>query len=61
MINFDKFQLSNGLKVIVHNDKTTPIVAVNLLYNVGARDEHPDRLSNNNIVAKIFIYILMQV
>ncbi len=43
MINFDKFKLSNGLKVIVHNDKTTPIVAVNLLYNIGARDEHPDK------------------
>jgi zinc protease len=39
MINFDKFTLDNGLKVIVHQDKSTPIVAFNLLYNVGARDE----------------------
>jgi len=39
MINFEKFTLENGLKVIVHKDKSTPIVAFNLLYNVGARDE----------------------
>ena len=39
MINFEKFTLKNGLKVIVHKDESTPIVAVNLLYNVGARDE----------------------
>ncbi len=43
MINFDKFVLQNGLRVIVHNDKTTPIVAFNLLYDVGARDEDPNR------------------
>lgn len=39
MINFEKFTLDNGLKVIVHQDKSTPIVAFNLLYDVGARDE----------------------
>ena len=43
MISFDRKILSNGLKVIVHNDQTTPLVAVNILYNVGARDENPDR------------------
>ena len=39
MINFEKFTLKNGLKVIVHRDTSTPIVAFNLLYDVGARDE----------------------
>ncbi len=39
MIQFEKFTLSNGLKVIVHRDISTPIVAFNVLYNVGARDE----------------------
>lgn len=39
MIKFDKFVLSNGLRVIVHCDKTTPIVAMNIIYNVGSRDE----------------------
>ncbi|NTW33344.1 MAG: insulinase family protein [Bacteroidetes bacterium] len=43
MINFEKFVLPNGLKVIVHKDTSTPIVAVNILYNVGSKDEHPDR------------------
>ncbi len=41
MIDFDKFELDNGLKVIVHKDTSTPIVAVNILYDVGARDEDP--------------------
>ena len=43
MIKFDKFTLKNGLKVIVHNDATTPLVAFNLLYDVGARDENPEK------------------
>ncbi len=43
MINYNKFTLDNGLKIIVHQDKTTPIVAVNLIYDVGARDENANR------------------
>ena len=43
MINFEKFTLDNGLKVIVHNDQSTPIVAFNILYNVGSRDENPGK------------------
>ncbi len=43
MIKFDKFTLSNGLKIIVHQDKSTPIVAFNMLYNVGARDENENQ------------------
>ena len=39
MINFERFELANGLRVIVHQDKTTPMVAFNVLYDVGARDE----------------------
>lgn len=42
MIEFQKFTLNNGLKVIVHQDKTTPVVAMNILYNVGAKDEDPE-------------------
>ena len=40
---FDRFTLENGLRVLVHQDKTTPMVAVNVLYDVGARDEDPNR------------------
>lgn len=43
MIQFEKFQLSNGLQVIVHEDASTPMAAVNILYKVGARDEMPDK------------------
>ncbi|GAB4251277.1 MAG: pitrilysin family protein [Vicingaceae bacterium] len=43
MIEFKKHVLNNGLKLIVHKDKSTPVVAFNLLYNVGARDENPNR------------------
>ena len=39
MIQFEKFTLANGLKVIVHRDESTPMACVNILYDVGARDE----------------------
>ncbi|HNW88903.1 MAG TPA: pitrilysin family protein [Bacteroidales bacterium] len=43
MIKYSSFVLENGLRVIVHQDKTTPMVAVNVLYDVGAKDEHPGK------------------
>jgi zinc protease len=43
MIHFKRFTLDNGLRVLVHEDHTTPMVAVNLLYDVGARDEDEHR------------------
>ena len=43
MIGFEKFILKNGLRLIVHQDKSTPIVAVNVLYDIGAKDEHPEK------------------
>lgn len=43
MINFEKFTLSNGLRVIVHPDEETPMVVVNVIYDVGARDENPEK------------------
>jgi predicted Zn-dependent peptidase len=39
MIKFDRFVLNNGLKVLVHQDQSTPMAVVNILYDVGARDE----------------------
>jgi len=41
MIQFEKFELDNGLKVLVHQDTSTPMAVVNVLYNVGAKDEDP--------------------
>lgn len=43
MLQFERFTLANGLRVIVHEDHTTPMVALNILYDVGARDEDPGR------------------
>ncbi len=39
MVKFERFTLSNGLRVIVHEDHTTPMAVLNVLYDVGARDE----------------------
>ncbi|HBO75804.1 MAG TPA: peptidase M16, partial [Marinilabiliales bacterium] len=43
MIAYERFVLDNGLTVLVHKDETTPLVAFNLLYKVGARNENPDK------------------
>lgn len=42
MVRFDRFTLENGLRVIVHEDRSTPLVAMNLLYNVGSRHENQE-------------------
>src|ERR1700739_197065 len=39
MIQFEKITLKNKLTLIIHQDKSTPMACVNILYNVGARDE----------------------
>jgi zinc protease len=43
MIEFDRFKLPNGLTVIVHRDEATPLACVNILFDVGARDEEESR------------------
>lgn len=43
MIKFEKFTLENGLRVLVHEDKSTPMAVVNVLYDVGAKDENPEK------------------
>jgi predicted Zn-dependent peptidase len=43
MIQFEKFTLANGLRVIVHQDTSTPMVVMDIMYDVGARDEDPGR------------------
>ena len=43
MIRINKYCLSNGLRLIHHQDKETQMVALNLLYDVGSKDENPDR------------------
>src|SRR6476661_7039566 len=41
MIQFERFKLKNNLTVIVHQDKSTPMACVNIIYDVGSRDEDP--------------------
>jgi zinc protease len=43
MVKFNRFTLDNGLRVIVHEDHTTPMAVLNILYDVGARDESPEQ------------------
>lgn len=42
-IEFTEYDLDNGLHVILHEDKSTPIVAVSVLYHVGSKNEDADR------------------
>lgn len=42
MIDYNSFTLDNGLQVIVHEDDSSPMAVVNVLYNVGAKDEQED-------------------
>ncbi|MDE6493982.1 MAG: insulinase family protein [Bacteroidales bacterium] len=42
-INYRETVLDNGLKVLVHTDRSTAMVAFNLIYDVGAKDEDPQR------------------
>jgi zinc protease len=42
-IQFEEYTLPNGLKVILHQDKSTPIVAVTVMYHVGSKNENPER------------------
>ncbi|PZR23595.1 MAG: peptidase M16 [Citrobacter freundii] len=41
MIHFERFTLENGLRVIVHQDLSTPMAVMNVMYDIGARDENP--------------------
>ena len=43
MVNYERFTLANGLRVLVHQDTSTPMAVVNVLYDVGAKDENPAR------------------
>lgn len=43
MIKFKEFTLDNGLRVIVHEDATVQIAVINILYDVGSRDEQPHK------------------
>jgi predicted Zn-dependent peptidase len=54
MIQFEKFILKNGLRVIVHQDNSTPMAVVNVMYDVGSRDED----SNKTGFAHLFEHLM---
>lgn len=54
MIQFSETVLKNGLKVLAHSDKSSPLVAVNILYKVGSRNEHKDQTG----IAHLFEHLM---
>lgn len=55
-IEFEEFDLPNGLHVILHKDNTNPIVSVDIWYHVGAKDEDPGRTG----FAHLFEHMMFQ-
>jgi predicted Zn-dependent peptidase len=55
-IPFERFVLPNGLTVIVHEDHKAPIVAVNIWYHIGGKDEPSDRTE----FAHLFEHLMFQ-
>jgi zinc protease len=55
-IPHDTFTLDNGLRVIVHTDRKAPIVAVNVWYHVGSKDEQPGKTG----FAHLFEHLMFQ-
>jgi zinc protease len=56
MINFSRFCLDNGLKILVHEDNSTPLVAMNILYDAGSRDEDPEMTG----IAHLFEHLMFR-
>ena len=42
-VEFEEYNLSNGLHVILHQDNTAPVITTSVMYHVGAKDENPER------------------
>ena len=55
-IPYESFTLPNGLRVVVHTDRKAPIVAVNVWYHVGSKDEEPGRTG----FAHLFEHLMFQ-
>ena len=53
-IKYEKFTLPNGLRVIVHEDRKIPVVAVNVWYHVGSKDERPGKTG----FAHLFVHLM---
>jgi zinc protease len=52
----EQYRLTNGLRVLLHHDDTVPIVAVNIWYHVGSKDEDPSRTG----LAHLFEHLMFE-
>ena len=55
-IKYEKYRLANGLEVILHEDHSTPVVAVDVWYHVGSKNERPGRTG----FAHLFEHMMFQ-
>ena len=55
-VDFEEYDLSNGMHVILHEDNSAPVVTVGVMYHVGAKDEQPDRTG----MAHFFEHLLFE-
>lgn len=55
-VEFEEYDLNNGMHVILHQDNAAPIVTTSVMYHVGAKDEQPDRTG----MAHFFEHLLFE-
>ena len=55
-VKFEEYNLSNGMRVILHQDNTAPVVTTSVMYHVGAKDEDPERTG----MAHFFEHLLFE-
>ena len=55
-VKFEEYDLSNGMRVILHQDNTAPVVTTSVMYHVGAKDEAPERTG----MAHFFEHLLFE-
>ena len=55
-VEFEEYDLNNGMHVILHQDKSAPVVITSVMYHVGAKDEQPDRTG----MAHFFEHLLFE-
>lgn len=55
-VEFEEYDLDNGMHVILHQDNSAPVVTTAVMYHVGAKDEQPDRTG----MAHFFEHLLFE-
>ena len=55
-VEFEEYDLNNGMHVILHQDNAAPVITTSVMYHVGAKDEQPDRTG----MAHFFEHLLFE-